>query len=90
MPEEIKFTEEEMKHLQKIQDAYIEIQNKFGQASITAIRLDNQYSELEKFREELEKQFEKNQDDERNFLKSVNEKYGEGVLDPKTGIFTKN
>ena len=42
MPEEVKFTEEELKQVQNIQRSYANIQNQFGQLKITQIRLDNQ------------------------------------------------
>ena len=36
------------------------------------------------------KEFDKNQADEKTFISDITEKYGEGSLDPETGVFTSN
>ena len=41
MAEEVKFTEEELKQVQDIQNKYISIQNQFGQLKLTQINLAN-------------------------------------------------
>ena len=38
----------------------------------------------------LNKQFKENQKNEKEFLDGITKKYGEGVLNPETGVFTKN
>ena len=53
MSEEIKFTEEEMTSLQGLQQTYVGIQNAFGQVSVSKLRLDQQFEELEKADENL-------------------------------------
>ena len=47
MPEEVKFTEEELKQVQDIQSSYANVQNQFGQLKMAQIRLDEQEVELE-------------------------------------------
>jgi len=83
MPEEVKFTEEELKQVQTFQQNYMNIQNQFGQLKMAQIRLDEQEVELEDSLKSI-------QNEEKKFLESVNKKYGEGSLNPETGVFTPN
>ena len=83
MPEEVKFTEEELKQVQDIQNKYISIQNQFGQLKLAQINLDNQEIDLEKALENL-------QTEEKKFLDLTTQKYGQGSLNPETGVFTPN
>ena len=61
MPEEVKFTEEELTQVQNIQRSYLNVQNQFGQLKMAQIRLDEQEVDLE---EALKKFNQK----KRNFL----------------------
>jgi len=84
MPEEvkeIKFTEEELTEVQKIQNSYLSIQNKFGQLKLAQIRLDNDEIALEEGLKSI-------QDEEVKFLDGITKKYGQGTLNPDTGVFT--
>lgn len=81
MPEEIKFTEEEMKQVQNVQKNYVNVQNQFGQLKMAQIRLDEQEIDLENSLQKIKKE-------EKEFLDSITEKYGQGTLDPETGVFT--
>tara|TARA_R110002020_G_scaffold318957_1_gene534663 strand:- start:642 stop:917 length:276 start_codon:yes stop_codon:yes gene_type:complete len=90
MPEEVKFTEEELKKIKEIQDEYIKIQNLFGQVSLTKIRLDEQYESLSKEEIENKKTFNDIQNSEKKFLEGITKKYGEGSLNPETGVFIPN
>ena len=83
MPEEVKFTEEELKQVQDIQLKYTDIQNHFGQLKMAQIRLDEQEIELENSLKSLQKK-------ESKFLDGITDKYGQGSLNPKTGVFTPN
>ena len=90
MTEETKFTEEELKQVKEIQDSYFDIQNKFGQLSLAKLRLNQQLEGLGNSEDELNKEFIKIQTNEKTFLDGITEKYGEGSLDPETGVFTSN
>ena len=81
MPEAVKFTEEELKQVQDIQQSYANVQNQFGQMKMAQIRLDEQEVELEESLKSI-------QDDEKKFLDGITKKYGEGTLNPETGVFT--
>ena len=87
---EVKFTEEELKQVKEIQDNYFDIQNQFGQVSVAKIRLQRQEEDIIKHEDSLHKKFIELQDNERKFLDSVTDKYGQGTLNPETGIFTTN
>jgi len=81
MPEEVKFTEDELKQVQNIQVSYQNIQNQFGQLKMAQIRLDGQEVDLENSLTSI-------QDEEKKFLDGITKKYGQGSLNPETGVFT--
>ena len=83
MPEEVKFTEEELKQVQTIQATYQNVQNNFGQLKMAQIRLDEQEVELEESLKSI-------QGEEQKFLDEITKKYGQGSLNPDTGVFTPN
>jgi len=88
MSEEVKFSEEELKQVKEIQDGYFDIQNQFGQVSVAKIRLQKQEDDIINHEENLRTKFIEMQETERKFLDSVTEKYGQGTLNPETGVFT--
>ena len=88
--EEIKFTKEELEKISEFRQKYLDVQMGFGQAEITKTRLKRQHENLDKFMEDLRKQFDTIQEGEQKFIAEINEKYGDGVLDPDTGVFTPN
>ena len=59
------------------------IQNAFGQLKLAQIRLDEQEIDLEESLKNI-------QSDEKKFLDGITEKYGQGTLNPETGVFTPN
>jgi len=85
MPEEVKqevkFTEEELTQVQNIQVSYQNVQNQFGQLKMAQIRLDAQEVDLEEALKTI-------QSEEKKFLDGITEKYGQGSLNPETGVFT--
>ncbi len=83
MPEEVKFTEEEMNKVKTFQQNYVNIQNQFGQLKMAQLRLDKQEIDLENTLESTQKE-------EQKFLDEITEKYGEGSLNQETGVFTPN
>ena len=88
MADEIKFTDDELKNLGAIQQSYQNIQTGFGQLKVQRILLEQQLNGLEEAEVNLESEYEKAQENERTFVKSLNEKYGPGSLNPETGVFT--
>ena len=88
--EKIKFTQEELDQISEYRQKYLDIQMGFGQSEITDYRLQRQYENLDKFTEDLKNQFDTIQEEEQKFIAEINKKYGDGVLDPDTGVFTPN
>ena len=80
---ETKFNEEEMKMVKDFQNSYYNIQVGFGQLKLSKIRMNEQ-------EEALTKDLKKVKDDETKFLDEITEKYGQGSLNPETGVFTPN
>tara|TARA_Y100000310_G_C20320583_1_gene640554 strand:+ start:277 stop:570 length:294 start_codon:yes stop_codon:yes gene_type:complete len=90
MPDKIKFDKEELEKINEFRQQYLDTQMGFGQVEITRTRLEKQFDNLEKFTDDLRKQFDTIQNDEQKFIAEINKKYGDGVLDPDTGVFTPN
>ena len=85
---EMKFTDEELKSLQKLQDNYQEKQAILGQLAVQRILLDQQGEALAVRITEVEQEYLNVQQEERDIVKKLNDKYGPGQLDPTTGVFT--
>ena len=88
MSEPIKFKDEELKKIQEIQNNYFNIQGELGRLSITRIRLNQQLENIDEREHSLQEQFLTTQKEEKTFIDKINEKYGDGVLDPESGTFT--
>ena len=88
MADETKFTDDELKSLQELQESYQQKQAELGQLSVQRI-LQNQRTEAIEIRtQEVEQEYAEVQQKERDLVKTLNEKYGPGQLDPATGVFT--
>ena len=81
MSKEVKFTEEELKQVQNIQRSYQNVQIQFGQLKMSQIKLDEQEVDLEDAYKNI-------QSEEKKFLDGITSKYGQGSLNPETGVFT--
>ena len=90
MPEDKKFTEEELKSIKEIQSKYFQVQQELGQSAINKLRLLQQIEFVNKYEEELTKKFSDIQEEEKKFIDGITKKYGAGVLDPKTGVYKLN
>tara|TARA_B100000029_G_scaffold3310_1_gene4023 strand:+ start:1153 stop:1434 length:282 start_codon:yes stop_codon:yes gene_type:complete len=90
MPEEVKFNEEELKQVQNIQSSYADVTSKFGQLSIAKLRVNEQLNSIEKENNTLIETLNKIQENESKFLDEITKKYGDGTLNPETGVFTPN
>ena len=86
---EIKFTDEELDSLQKLQTNYQEKQALLGQLSVQRILLNQQTEVLDTRMTEVELEYQNVQQEERDLVATLNEKYGPGQLDPTTGVFTR-
>ena len=90
MAKDTKFTEDEMKTIQSIQDSYFEVQTDFGKLNLAKIKLEQQLDGLDSADDDLTKKFIDIQEEEKKFLNDITKKYGEGSLNPETGVFTSN
>jgi len=87
---EVKFTEEELKQVQNFQVEYSNVTTKLGQLSLSKLRIRNQADAVDSEYESTINNFKKLQEDENSFLESITKKYGDGSLNPETGVFTPN
>ena len=78
----VKFSDEELQSLQGLQEKYTEKQGLLGQLAVQRLLLDQQSEALTARTTEVE------QEEERNLVTTLNEKYGPGQLDPTSGVFT--
>jgi len=85
---EIKFSNDDIKSLNDLSQAYQTIQSSFGQLRVQKILVSQQQANLEEAEAKLEADYIDIQQKERDIVKELNEKYGPGTLDPETGIFT--
>ena len=81
MSDEIKFTEEELKSLGDLQQAYQRITNSYGQIALAKHNLEEQEAAVKS-------EFENTRQQEQKLLNSITEKYGPCQLNPQTGVFT--
>ena len=88
MADEIKFTDEELKSLQELSQNYQNIQASFGQLKVQKILNQQQADALEEAEVKMDADYKDIQDNERELVQQLNEKYGPGQLDPQTGVFT--
>ena len=84
----VKFTDEELQSLQGLQENYSEKQAQLGQLAVQRILLDQQSEALTVRTTEVEQEYQAVQQEERDLVTTLNEKYGPGQLDPATGVFT--
>ena len=85
---ELKFSEDELQSLQGLQTSYQEKQSILGQLAVQRILMNQQIEALEVRTTEVEQEYQTVQQEERDIVKTLNEKYGPGQLDPATGVFT--
>ena len=83
----VKFTDDEMASLQELQNTYASISTQFGQIRVSRINIERQVYNLDEMEDNLEKAWEENRQTESDLVKSLNEKYGAGTLNPTTGEF---
>tara|TARA_X000001036_G_scaffold307623_1_gene286294 strand:- start:1077 stop:1421 length:345 start_codon:yes stop_codon:yes gene_type:complete len=85
---ETKFTDEELKSLADLQQGYQTKQQQFGQLRVQRLLLNQQLEGLDEAELRIETEYTELQKSESDLVKSLNEKYGPGNLDPNTGVFT--
>ena len=85
---EVKFIKEEMEKISELQQTYTGLQNALGQMGVARIRLEQQINDLNDSEGKIRAQFVETQNQEKEFVQSINKKYGDGNLDMTSGVFT--
>ena len=85
-----KFTEEEVSKIKDVQKKYLSVQQALGGLEVSRIRMEQQLDATLKAKDELRVKFTEIQQEEQELIQSLNDKYGEGTLNPQTGEFTPN
>ena len=83
-----KFSEEELKSLQDLQNSYQQKQLQFGQLRVQRLLVQQQLDAIDDTEAKLEVEYGEVQETERKLVQDLNKKYGPGNLDPTTGVFT--
>jgi septal ring factor EnvC (AmiA/AmiB activator) len=85
---EVKFDKDEMKKIEELQQTYVGLQNALGQMGVARIRLEQQINDLNDNEGKIRAQFTETQNKEREFVQSINKKYGDGNLNLESGVFS--
>jgi len=85
---QIKFTDEELQRFADLQAKYQKNVVKMGQLQLKKYMIDDEIAKLKEDESNVKKEYVELQSEEDSLLNDINKKYGEGNLDPKTGIFT--
>ena len=88
MSEKVKFSDEELKDLEQLQNDYSQKQVELGQVHVQRLLLNQQIEELRNKQSALEQEYIQIQGREKQLVDALNQKYGPGQLDPETGVFT--
>ena len=83
-----KFTEEEMKQIQDLQQNYQNATATFGRLKVQQLILEQQLDNIANEEENTHKAYTALQNKEQDLVKNLNEKYGAGTLDIVSGEFT--
>jgi len=83
-----KFSEDEMKQIQDLQNNYQNATSTFGRLRVQKLILEQQLDNILNEEETLEKAYTELQKKEQSLVQSLNEKYGAGTLDIVSGEFT--
>ena len=81
MANTIKFTEEELKQIQELQNHYGQITMAMGQLVISRLNLDTREKSIKETLQDTRNK-------EQEMAAALNEKYGKGTLDIESGDFT--
>ena len=88
MSEKVKFSDEELKDLEQLQNDYSQKQVELGQVHVQRLLLNQQMEQLHNKQSALEQEYIQIQGREKQLVDALNQKYGPGQLDPETGVFT--
>lgn len=84
----IKFTDEEMESIKKLQQLYQEKLIMFGQINIERISIEEAIKSINESENKLREEYSQLQKDETKLISELSAKYGDGTLSLKDGTFT--
>lgn len=84
----IKFTDEEMESIKKLQQLYQEKLVMFGQINIERISIEEAIKSINESENKLREEYSQLQKDETKLISELSAKYGDGTLSLKDGTFT--
>ena len=84
---EKEFQADDIQAVKELQSRYATNTAQIGQVEVELHLLKKRLEQIEKLRSELFEQYESLQTKEKELVQSLNEKYGDGVLDLDTGRF---
>ncbi len=87
MAKETKFTDDELKQINEVADAYSALQTELGNIGVQKILLDERVAKIDEREGAIRGEWKQNQVKEQDLVKTLSDKYGAGTLDPKTGTF---
>jgi DNA-binding transcriptional regulator GbsR (MarR family) len=88
MAEPQKFTEEELKQITELQQSYAKITAELGQETLRHHVLTSELTEVEANIEASKQSYTATRNKEQELIDSLSKKYGDGVLDLDSGVFT--
>ena len=83
-------TKQELSSISVLQNGYEDIKNALGSMEVSRIKAEQTLDTIEKEKIRLELEYARLTETEVDLLNSLNEKYGQGNIDPNTGVFTPN
>ena len=83
-----KFTDEELQDLRDLQTNYQQKVFDFGNLKVEKMLMEKRQLDLEDREESLQEEWEGVQEQEKELVQKLTDKYGPGQLDPTTGVFT--
>ena len=87
MAEPIKFTKEELDQITELRDANQQKIAEFGQIELELLLANQRIESLNKAKNTLQEDYVGLQENERNLVQELNEKYGAGQVDLSSGEF---
>ncbi len=87
MAEPIKFTQEELDQITKLRDDNTQKIGEFGSIELDILLANQRLEALDTAKEKLQKDYIDLQEQEKDLVKKLNEKYGAGQVDLTSGEF---
>ena len=87
MAEAIKFTKEELDQINELRDGNAQKINEFGQIELELLLAEQRMESLHSAKDKLQKDYVELQNNERELVQQLNEKYGAGQVDLTSGEF---